>query len=78
MELLLIVEVDGITHQNEEAIEKDSLRDQGLVEAGFKVLRFSSWEVLNQIDQVSILIGDWKDKHSLEAPPGRRKRKISS
>ena len=74
----MIVQVDGITHQNEEAIEKDSFRDQRLGEAGFKVLRFSSWEVLNQIDQVSILIGDWIDKHSREAPPRSRKRKISS
>jgi very-short-patch-repair endonuclease len=67
LELLLIVEVDGITHQNDEAIEKDTLRDQRLAEIGFNVLRFSSWEVLNQIDQVSILIGDWISKHAPES-----------
>ncbi|MBK8503111.1 MAG: DUF559 domain-containing protein [Saprospiraceae bacterium] len=75
LELLLIIEVDGITHQDDEAIQKDHLRDQKLSEAGFSVLRFSSWEVLNQIDLVSIMIGEWIDKNALTPSPGMRKRK---
>ncbi len=75
LEILLIIEVDGITHQNDKAIESDALRDQVLASAGFTVLRFSSWQVLNQIEQVSISIGDWINDHALDAPKGKRQRK---
>jgi very-short-patch-repair endonuclease len=59
LELMLIIEVDGITHENEKAHKRDVLRDQNLMNIGFTVLRFSSWEVLNRIADVSIIIGDW-------------------
>ena len=51
--LKLIIEVDGITHDNEIAISKDKKRDEKLNGLGFTTLRFSSWEVLNQINAVS-------------------------
>ena len=56
LELMLIIEVDGITHQSEEAYKRDQLRDENLNEVGFTVLRFSSWEVLNRINDVSTII----------------------
>lgn len=56
LELLLIIEVDGITHQNEITIENDKQRDKNLSNVGFTVLRFSSWEVLNKIGSVSSVI----------------------
>ena len=59
LELMLIIEVDGITHQSEEALKKDQLRDENLNEVGFTVLRFSSWEVLNRINDVSTIIIEW-------------------
>jgi len=40
MELMLIIEVDGITHHTEEAIKKDEIRQKALESAGFTVLRF--------------------------------------
>jgi len=78
-ELLLIIEVDGITHDCEEGILKDQAKDKALQEAGFTVLRFSGWEVLNRMVDVSIIIGDWIDKNATVPPPkppprGKRKR----
>ena len=40
MELMLVIEVDGITHHTEEAIKKDEIRQKALESAGFTVLRF--------------------------------------
>ena len=34
-ELLLIIEVDGITHDDPEAVEQDLIRDENLREVGF-------------------------------------------
>lgn len=60
-ELLLIIEVDGVTHEFEGAKEKDEKRDAALSEIGFTTLRFSNWEVLNRMADVSIAIGVWID-----------------
>lgn len=43
LDLLLIIEVDGFTHENEIQHKKDSRRDKILKEIGFTTLRFSSW-----------------------------------
>ncbi len=51
-ELILIIEVDGITHQWEEVAEKDIRREEDLKAVGFNVLRFSDDEVLEHINQV--------------------------
>ena len=68
-ELLLIIEVDGITHDDPEAVERDLSRDAKLRDAGFTVLRFSSWEVMNQMGDVSAMIGAWIDEHTSIPPP---------
>ena len=52
IELKLIIEVDGITHQWEETVRNDEIREKELVTAGFKVVRFTDDEVLNDINQV--------------------------
>ena len=57
--LKLIIEVDGITHDGEEDQIRDAIRDERLLTLGYTTLRFSSWEVLNRIADVSIIIGDW-------------------
>jgi len=61
-ELMLIIEVDGITHHSEEAIKKDETRQKALESAGFTVLRFSDEEVLNQIRAVYNYLEDWIEK----------------
>ena len=61
-ELMLIVEVDGITHYFEETIKKDEIRQKNLESAGFTVLRFSDEEVLNNIHAVFNYLEDWIEK----------------
>jgi very-short-patch-repair endonuclease len=52
MELMLIIEVDGITHHWKETILKDKKKQSDLEAAGFTVLRFTDDEVLNDINAV--------------------------
>lgn len=58
-ELLLIIEVDSISHDDETQYVYDKKRDVALTEIGFTVLRFSDWEVLNRINNVSQIIMSW-------------------
>ena len=51
-ELMLIIEVDGITHSFESVARNDKIRQQKLEDAGFKVIRFSDEQVLENIDHV--------------------------
>jgi very-short-patch-repair endonuclease len=51
-DLSLIVEVDGITHADDETYENDRRRQHELESSGFKVIRFSDAEVLNRISEV--------------------------
>ncbi len=74
LDLLLIIEVDGITHETETAVKKDKSRDEALEMVSFSVLRFSSWEVLNRMVDVSIIIGDWIDENAVVPPPCPRQR----
>jgi very-short-patch-repair endonuclease len=50
--LCLVIELDGITHQLAEVIEKDKIKENRLNELGITVLRFSDNEVMNDIDNV--------------------------
>lgn len=79
-ELMLIIEVDGITHSYEEVAENDIKRQKCLEEAGFKVLRFSDGEVLNQIDAVyqsiELVVRKIMDQKELSPPMRRGKSKV--
>ena len=72
--LRLIIEVDGFTHEDQNMEIKDQIRDKKLSILGFTTLRFSSWEVLNKIVDVSIIIGDWIDENAICPPPDPRRR----
>jgi len=76
-ELMLIIEVDGITHSDPEVVKNDKVRQQALEEAGFEVIRFADEEVLHDINNVYSAIED-KVIEIMEvtgAQPRRRKRK---
>ena len=77
LDLLLIIEVDGITHDSEEANIQDRRRDQELSEVGFTVLRFSSYEVINRIDDVSNMILEWINGNARVLPQPPRKKRVS-
>ncbi|MFA5323516.1 MAG: endonuclease domain-containing protein [Smithella sp.] len=51
-ELMLIIELDGITHDNENSRTKDTQREEQLARAGFKIIRFTDKEVLKNMDGV--------------------------
>ena len=73
--LKLIIEVDGYTHEDKVGSKRDRIRDQKLDKLGFTTLRFSSWEVLNRIDDVSLLIGKWIDENGRIPPPVRNRKR---
>ena len=62
MELMLIIEVDGITHHWEETARKDLERQRNLEAAGFTVFRFEDGDVLQDINAVLGYLEDWIDK----------------
>ena len=51
-ELMLIIEVDGMTHQFEEVVNNDLIRQRRLEAMGFTVIRFQDDEVLNELKNV--------------------------
>jgi very-short-patch-repair endonuclease len=61
-ELMLVIEVDGISHHSEEAIKKDEIRQKGIEAAGFTVLLFTDDEVLKNIQSVHDYLEDWIKK----------------
>jgi len=64
-ELRLVIEVDGITHDNK--LEKNDNRDDKLRQAGFYVYRFTDEEVLTNIEGVMTAIE--KIIEEIESPP---------
>jgi len=61
-ELMLVIEVDGITHHWGETIAKDEEKQRALEAAGFTVLRFTDEEVLNKIHIVEDHLKEWIEK----------------
>jgi very-short-patch-repair endonuclease len=61
-DLMLIVEVDGSIHQQEEVMKNDLIRQKTLEEAAFTVLRFTNEEVLENINAVYNNIEGWIEK----------------
>jgi very-short-patch-repair endonuclease len=77
-ELMLIIEVDGMTHSYEEVDENDQRRQNQLEMAGFKVLRFSDEEILNHINRVGQTIEsevrEIMNKNNIPTPKPRKRR----
>ena len=51
-ELMLAIELDGYTHQFEDVIEKDEMKEKRLNELGVRVLRFQDEEVYTDVENV--------------------------
>jgi very-short-patch-repair endonuclease len=66
-ELMLVIEVDGITHQFEETQYKDKIKQKALEQSGFTVLRFTDNEVLTDIGSVIDRLNRWIEEH--DSPP---------
>lgn len=61
-ELMLVIEVDGSTHQWEETMIKDKKKQTDLEAAGFTVLRFTDEVILNNIHFVQSSLEEWIEK----------------
>ena len=65
-ELMLIIEVDGITHLDEKVVQKDEIRQNVLENIGFAVLRFNDDEVLNDIRNVERVLDTYVEEYELK------------
>ena len=74
LDLMLVIEVDGISHETEEAYRKDRKRDQKLKEIGFSVLRFSSLIVIKDRPSVNEIIVEWIEENSNGLPVERGRK----
>jgi len=72
-ELMLIIEVDGITHTHPQVIELDQIKQRELEQVGFSVLRFTDDEVLTDINRVYEVISEWIRQWGIP-PPNPRQR----
>ena len=70
-DLMLIIEVDGISHDDEIQWRKDMKRQKKLEDFGFTVLRFSDEEVMNDIENVEQVLLWWIENH----PPAHSARR---
>ena len=66
----LVIEVDGGSHDYEEAVVEDRKRQQILEELGVSFLRFSDWEVKNEMSfvlgEIGYFLDDFDERNGLE------------
>lgn len=48
----LVIEIDGSIHKKEQIKRKDSIRQKDLEELGLKVVRFTTKEIMNNLESV--------------------------
>lgn len=58
-ELRLVIEVDGITHQFDDAILKDLSRDENLGKYGISVLRISAMDIVKKEKYALKILENW-------------------
>ena len=58
-ELMLVIEVDGITHAESDAVKRDEERQKTIESAGFTVLRFLDNDVLHNLKSVHQFLENW-------------------
>jgi very-short-patch-repair endonuclease len=68
-ELHLIIEVDGITHTQEDTKIKDSIKETDLESVGFRIIRFTDEAILNNINGVIDTLEILIDKMVASNPP---------
>lgn len=66
-ELMLAIEIDGLSHDNQMRYENDLKRQRALEALGIAFLRFEEREVLKDIDKVVFSIESWIIEHTPES-----------
>jgi len=61
----LIIEIDGATHNTQEAREYDKIRDEYFSELGYRTIRFLNSEIQNKLEEVLIKIKDYLTCHQI-------------
>jgi len=67
--LKLVIEVDGITHEDKKVLMKDKRKDEYFAELGLMVMRFTDDEVLGNSDLVERRIKEYVMKKFEETHP---------
>ncbi len=74
-DLMLAIEIDGISHYSEEAFKSDEIRQREIEALGVSFLRFDDEEVrndmLNVLRSIEGWILDWEDVNKDRNYPGR-------
>jgi len=65
-EARLVIEVDGLIHNSKERINYDLNRNAEMDRLGIKVIRFSDWEVKNNMTQVIAIITNEINKRLIQ------------
>jgi very-short-patch-repair endonuclease len=78
-DLNLVIEVDGITHQDEIVFFKDEIRDQDLNKINISVLRINALDIVNRKKYVLQIIENWildfEDKYGVKPCVEKRRLK---
>jgi len=67
-ELSLVIELDGYTHQFQDTIIKDAIKEKELKKVGLSVLRFEDNEVMNDLKNVLRVIENYIDRYEITYP----------
>ncbi len=70
-DLKLIIELDGYSHEFEQQWKRDKKRQKKLEGAGFKILRFSDDDVMNDLRNVESEILHWINRLEVNSPPSK-------
>jgi len=57
--LKLVIELDGWTHEDKDVQKKDKKKQKDLESAGYRVLRFTNFQVMHEFDVVKKGIEEW-------------------
>ena len=75
-ELGLVIEVDGATHEEPGAIERDSRKEARLLELGYTTLRFTDEDVKERLDEVEAALRMWIGKNAVAGARPRPERTV--
>ena len=79
-DLNLVIEVDGITHHDEDVITKDEIRDTDLKKIGISVLRLNALDIIKKKKSVLQIIENWifdfENKHGIKQNVLKRRLKL--
>jgi very-short-patch-repair endonuclease len=79
-ELRLVIETDGITHDDEIGAKKDNIKDFELNKAGITVMRFSDKEIINDMGNVVRTIEnyilDYEERYGVDEKVLKRRSKM--